>query len=75
MDEKCFAEHAVGCCSILTVKWCPGHDNCSFYKTEEQVENERRKNFARLSSLPFDRQEYIAGLYYSNKMPWHQVKK
>jgi hypothetical protein len=44
--NKCFAD--LGSCKILKIKKCQG---CKFYKTEEQLENERKKSFKRLKSL------------------------
>ena len=48
---------------------------CSFYKTEEQAKVDRIKAFKRIASLPLERQEYIAGVYYDGKMPWCEVHK
>lgn len=77
MNEiKCFAEVAErGKCAILTLPKCKGHENCSMFKTEEQAKLDRQKAFERIAKLPLERQEFISGYYYSNKMPWHQMKK
>lgn len=71
MNEKCFAEADRGKCAVLTVHQCPGHEKCSFYKTEEQAKAENKKAYERIVSLPYDRQQYIAGCYYGGKMPWY----
>ncbi len=71
-DDACFAEHAKkGKCAVLTVGYCIGHDNCAFYKTEEQVKTEQEKVFKRIASLPYDDQKYIAKYHYGGKMPWY----
>lgn len=75
-ESKCFAEVADrGKCSILILSKCQGHENCSMFKTEEQAKLDRKKAFERIATLPNVRQEYIAGAYYSGKMPWNRQKK
>lgn len=75
-ESKCFAEVVNrGKCSILILSKCQGHENCSMFKTEEQAAIDRQKAYERIAKLPLIRQEYIAGAYYSGKMPWHQTKK
>ena len=72
-ETRCFAEVSNGKCILLTCRKCKGHFMCSFYKTEEQAEIDRKKAYKRIASLPFETQEYIAGLYYNGKTPWHKV--
>ena len=74
-ESRCFAEVSKGKCILLTCKKCKGYFMCSFYKTEEQAKVDRIKAFKRIASLPLERQEYIAGVYYDGKMPWCEVHK
>ena len=75
MNEKCFAEVGNGKCAVLTVHKCPGHEKCSFFKSEEQVESEKAKNFERIASLTEDEQICISKAFYNGKMPWYEVHK
>ena len=74
-ESKCFAEVIAGKCAVLTCKKCQGHEKCTIFKTEEQAKIDHKKAFERIASMPLERQEYIAGVYYGGKMPWHEVKK
>lgn len=47
--EKCFADNSeTGKCDALTVKKCEG---CAFYKTGQQVAEERQRSAERLKKL------------------------
>lgn len=56
-------------CSVLNIEKCKGM-KCSFYKTEEQIQQERKIAFKRIKSLDKSTQIHIAESYYGNKMPW-----
>lgn len=56
-------------CSVLNIEKCKGI-KCSFYKTEEQIQQERKIAFKRMKSLDKSTQLHIAESYYGNKMPW-----
>lgn len=64
----CFASRK-GKCSVLNVSKCDG-SSCGFYKTEEQIQQERNLTFKRIKSLDKGAQMHIAESYYGNKMPW-----
>lgn len=65
---SCFASRK-GKCSVLNVSKCDG-SSCGFYKTEEQIQQERKLTFKRIKSLDKGTQMHIAESYYGNKMPW-----
>lgn len=46
--RNCFAA-VDGCCAVL--KYNPSCSGCKFFKTREQLENERKKAKTRLSAL------------------------
>lgn len=49
---KCFADLGQGKgCIALTAKRC---DNCSFFKTKEQVEMEEKRTKERLRGTPYE---------------------
>ena len=68
--EKCFALK-LNACGALTCD-CPGPEKCSFYQSREHMDESRKKAYARINSLPFVQQAYIAATYYGGKMPWSQ---
>ena len=47
--------------------------NCSFYKTEDEQEESRKKVYTRLASLDKEVQRNIADTYYYGKYPWLEV--
>lgn len=69
----CFASRK-GKCSVLNVSKCEG-SSCGFYKTEEQIQQERKLTFKRIKSLDRGTQMHIAESYYGNKMPWLKGEK
>lgn len=66
--KDCFAYHK-GRCRALTVKQCEGK-GCSFYKTKQQLQQEKHLTFKRIKTLDKSTQLHIAESYYGNKMPW-----
>lgn len=73
-EEKCFAEMAYrGKCAVLTVGRCPGHNKCRFFKTEEQVKQDKEKCFERFQQLPFEQQIHISKTYYGGRLPWEVI--
>ena len=66
--EPCFAKKMGKCGALET--GCPGYENCPFYRTREQVDESRRRAFARIAGLSLPEQVYIADTYYQGKMPW-----
>jgi len=71
MIESCFAAKTNGKCNVYTNEKCIG--KCVFYKTAQQVADEREKVFARLRRLPSEQQRNIADLYYDGGQPWHPI--
>ena len=64
-EEQCFA-YKNGKCKILRVNQCEGM-SCRFFKTSEQLEEERKQSFERIQSLdPFVRND-IMKTYFSGK--------
>lgn len=61
-EERCFAweEHR---CRILKNVQCNGK-YCSSYKTKKQAEEQNKKCWKRVLSLPEDRRNYILNKYY-----------
>lgn len=72
-DVECFALRR-GRCSVLNVKKCNDSD-CSFFKTEAQLKEDRKKALKHISSLDEVTQRHIAESYYGNKMPWLKGEK
>jgi|GEM_PF-1645835 hypothetical protein len=66
--NSCFASRK-GKCSVLNVSKCDV-SSCVFYKTEQQIQQERKLTFERIKSLDKGTQMHIAESYYGNKMPW-----
>ncbi len=58
-----------GQCKWLDVSACRGKD-CSFYHKKDSLE----KVFARLRSLPEEKQEHISQKYYYGERPWAESK-
>lgn len=57
IEETCFALNSMGECSALVKTQC---ENCKFFKTKEQVLEERKRAIARLKGLN-------GGSYYLQK--------
>jgi len=66
--NSCFALRK-GKCSVLNVKKCD-ELSCSFYKTKQQLQQEKHLTFKRIKTLDKSTQLQIAQSYYGNKMPW-----
>ncbi len=67
-SASCFALKK-GKCSVLNVKKCD-ELSCSFYKTKQQLQQEKHLTFKRIKTLDKSTQLHIAESYYDNKMPW-----
>ena len=67
MKRDCFGFGENGC-RILIKTDCGG---CS-YKSKADSKRELEKSNKRLSSLPKETQQYIAGRYYKGTMPWRK---
>jgi hypothetical protein len=65
---NCFALRK-GRCNALSVEKCEGK-RCSFYKTEAQDKEIRKKVMQRINSLDKPLQMHISETYYGGKMPW-----
>ena len=63
----CFAYKNNGRCKALKLKKCEGTD-CGFYKTEEQLNSERKKVIKRIKSLDKEHQKHIIDTYYKGKL-------
>ena len=70
---KCFALSDNNKCNALNVKKCKGNDKCHFFKTKEQSITERNAAYARISAMPYGRQQYIADTYYAGKFVWKEA--
>ncbi|MEE1137291.1 MAG: hypothetical protein U0M02_02305 [Acutalibacteraceae bacterium] len=70
MPDRCFALTDKGFCSCIRVKVCPGKDNCNFYKSVEQADEDLVKSYKRLCSLPMEVQKAIAEHYYNGEHRW-----
>ena len=68
MCDKCFGSNGKNGCNILTVRKCQG--KCSFYKSTQDLEEDRKKAYILLAALPPDMQRYISDKYYNGRMPW-----
>lgn len=66
MEKQCFA-YRNGKCKVLKVKKCEG-ENCSFFKTKDQVDEDQKKVFRRINSLDSATRRNIMDLYYGGKM-------
>lgn len=66
--NSCFALRK-GKCSVLNVKKCD-ELSCCFYKTKQQLQQEKQLTFKRIKTLDKSTQLHIAESYYGNKMPW-----
>lgn len=64
IEETCFALNSMGECSALSETKC---ENCKFFKTKEQVLEERKRAIARLKRLN-------CGNYYLQKYHPEEVK-
>lgn len=67
--EKCFAQRKSGRCAAL-IGVCPGYDQCSFYKTEEEYWRTKEDARQKLCALSVSKQQYIAEKYHRGAMPW-----
>jgi hypothetical protein len=45
-------------------------DKCSFYKSTQDLEEDRKKAYLLLAALPPHMQRYISDKYYNGRMPW-----
>ena len=68
MKKDCFGFGENGC-RILVKTDC---DGCSFYKSKADSKKELEKINKRISTLPKETQQYIAGRYYKGTMPWRK---
>ena len=66
MEKQCFA-YRNGKCKVLKVKKCEG-ESCSFFKTQDQVDEDQKKVFRRINSLDPATRRNIMDLYYGGKM-------
>ena len=64
MVDKCFGSNGRNGCNILTVRKCQ-QDKCSFYKSAQDLEEDRKKAYLLLAALPPDMQRYISDKYYN----------
>ncbi|WP_256961539.1 hypothetical protein [Thermoanaerobacterium thermosaccharolyticum] len=58
MYDNCFGSNGSNGCNILTVNKCL-QDKCSFYKSTQELEEDRKKAYLLLAALPPDMQRYI----------------
>lgn len=65
-EERCFA-YRNGRCKVLTVKKCQD-EGCPFFKTREQLEEDKKKVLRKINLLEPDLKKNIMELYYSGKM-------
>jgi len=63
VDNKCFALLQNGRCSALNDSQGCG-ERCAFYKTAEQLREERRRAMERLAGLDLEYRLYIADKYH-----------
>ena len=68
--ENCFARKGNDCGALEC--GCPGFSECSFYRTQAQMDESRQKAFERIKRLPYLQQVYIATTYHGGKMPWKE---
>ena len=73
MVDKCFGSNGRDGCNVLTVRKCQ-QDKCSFYKSTQELEEDRKKAYLLLAALPPDMQRYISDKYYNGRMPWANNK-
>ena len=66
MKETCFAYNK-GKCNVLKVKKCQGEE-CPFFKTRNQIEEDKKKVLRRINSLDPALKRNIMELYYNGKM-------
>ena len=66
MEERCFAYNK-GKCNALNVKKCQG-EGCPFFKTREQLREDKKKVLRRTNSLEPALKKNIMELYYDGKM-------
>jgi len=69
MKINCFAYDADKGCKILKKEIVCGN-SCSFCKSRDDLAFGREKSNARLASLPYERQRYIADTYHNGKRAW-----
>lgn len=65
IEETCFALNSIGECSALSKTKC---ENCKFFKTTEQVLEERKRAIARLKRIS-------GGSYYLQKCHPEEVSQ
>lgn len=56
-------------CTATTNETCEGKQ-CKFYKSQEQLREQKEQVRAHLRSLPDDKQAHISEKYYDGKTPW-----
>lgn len=61
--KDCFANKGFTC-NALKIKKC---DNCSFYKTKEQLKVETDRSMKRILSLDKTTQNHIKETYFKNR--------
>ena len=57
MVDKCFGSNGRDGCNVLTVRKCQ-QDKCSFYKSTQELEEDRKKAYLLLAALSPDMQRY-----------------
>lgn len=62
--NRCFAENK-GKCMTLKIKDC---EDCSFYKTQEEVEKSRNKAINRIKTLEDYKRNNIIDTYYNGQL-------
>jgi hypothetical protein len=67
IDENMCFSYRGGKCKILKVKKCQV-ENCSFFKTKAQAEEDQKKAFRRIKTLDPAVKRSIMELYYGGKM-------
>ncbi len=73
MVDNCFGSNGRNGCNILTVHKCQ-QDKCSFYKSTQDLEEDRKKAYLLLAALSPHMQRYISDKYYNGKKPWSNSK-
>jgi hypothetical protein len=74
MENKCFAFLVKGRCRALYGNSSCG-EKCPFYKTADQMRDELRRVYIRLTALDIDRQAYIANKYYNGERIWMEERE
>jgi hypothetical protein len=66
MQKQVYA-YRNGKCKVVKVKQVEG-ESCSFYKTKDQADEDKKKVFRRINSLDPATRRSIMDLYYGGKM-------